>query len=62
MSGVGKNVITIGRVKFDVFIHLLIDLEINILLNKMFGNIVNDISKQTYQIRGYGKLSERGMD
>jgi replication factor C subunit 3/5 len=27
---------------------------INILLNKMFGNIVNDISKQTYQIRGYG--------
>ena len=35
MSGVGKNVITIGRVKFDVFIHLLIDLEINILLNKM---------------------------
>jgi replication factor C subunit 3/5 len=27
---------------------------INILLKKIFGNIVNDVSKQTYQIRGYG--------
>jgi len=27
---------------------------INILLNKMFGDIVNDISKQVYQIKGYG--------
>jgi replication factor C subunit 3/5 len=27
---------------------------INILLNKIFGNIANDISKQTYQIKGYG--------